>query len=76
MPMAMMLQRAQSATRSERCMNIALQQTNILNNNQKEQSRMKKQYDSPKMQLIVFNTKDVITISGGPELDDNEMPIL
>ena len=37
---------------------------------------MKKQYDSPKMQLIVFNTKDVITISGGPELDDNEMPIL
>ena len=37
---------------------------------------MKKQYDSPKMQLIVFNTKDVITTSGVPELDDNEMPIL
>lgn len=37
---------------------------------------MKKQYDSPKMQLIVFNTKDVITTSGDPELDDNEMPIL
>jgi hypothetical protein len=37
---------------------------------------MKKQYDSPKMQLIVFNTNDVITTSGGPELDDNEMPIL
>ena len=37
---------------------------------------MNKQYDSPKMQLIAFNTRDVITTSRGPELDDNEMPIL
>ena len=37
---------------------------------------MKKTYDCPEMQLIVFDVKDVITTSGGPELDDNEMPIL
>jgi hypothetical protein len=37
---------------------------------------MKEQYDSPKMQLILFDTTDLITTSGGPKLDDNEMPIL
>lgn len=37
---------------------------------------MKKIYDCPEMQLITLNAEDVITTSGGPELDDNEMPIL
>ena len=36
---------------------------------------MKKQYEGVKIQLVEFDDKDVIATSG-PELDDNEMPIL
>ena len=36
---------------------------------------MKKPYDSPEMQVSMFDDEDVITASG-PDLDDNEMPIL
>ena len=37
---------------------------------------MKKQYESPEIWLITWVEEDVITTSSGPELDDNEMPIL
>lgn len=36
---------------------------------------MKKQYERAEMRLIELDTEDVLTASG-PELDDDEMPIL
>jgi len=36
---------------------------------------MKKQYERAELRVIELDTKDVIATSG-PELDENEMPIL
>ena len=37
---------------------------------------MKEKYEAPAMEVVVFETEDVITTSCNPELGENELPIM